>query len=430
MRQDISVIIPVYNVKKYLKDCLESVIHQSCSNIEIICVNDGSTDGSAEILREYQNRDARIQVVTQENRGLSEARNAGIKHANGEYICFLDSDDMLCVGALEKLYEQARWEELEILCYDAECIYESEELHKTQYKDFYYQRKKSYGQAVEGREIFADMVEDNAFCDAAWILFIKREWLLENDIWFWPGLIHEDCLFSFLCFMKAKRVTHTNERYYIYRIRENSIMTSRLGYGSVYGRLVCFHHILQTLYDEKLPGKYQKAVIQFAKWIKGNAKWIGSRLSGEELKKLEELPTLPRFELELMEVKPNPIDKSMYEKGFLCELDEAQTIVLYGAGKRGKKVLQYLRLRGYFNKVRNYVVSERGDNTVQLDGVRIEALDEGWTISKESLILVCIQGAGLFEVGVRLRDLEYRKVILVDENLVSVIYQAIKNEAE
>lgn len=100
----ISVIIPVYNVERYLSQCLESVIHQTWQNLEIIIVNDGSTDSSAKIIDEFANKDSRIIVMSQSNRGLSAARNTGILNATGDYIGFVDSDDWLELNAIENLY--------------------------------------------------------------------------------------------------------------------------------------------------------------------------------------------------------------------------------------------------------------------------------------------------------------------------------------
>ena len=99
-----SIIVPIYNVEKYVVDCLESILNQSNQDYEIICVNDGSTDLSGEIVKNYQkNYSEKIVYVEQENLGLSAARNAGIAVAKGEYICFVDSDDMLTDNALEVL---------------------------------------------------------------------------------------------------------------------------------------------------------------------------------------------------------------------------------------------------------------------------------------------------------------------------------------
>ena len=100
----ISVIVPVYNVEKYLRKCLDTIISQTFSDIEIICVNDGSTDNSRKILEEYKNKDYRIVIVDKKNGGLSSARNAGMKVARGEFISFIDSDDWIDETMLEKLY--------------------------------------------------------------------------------------------------------------------------------------------------------------------------------------------------------------------------------------------------------------------------------------------------------------------------------------
>ena len=104
----VSIIVPVYNIEKYLAKCLDSLINQTLEDIEIICVNDGSTDNSAEILNEYAQKDCRIKIINQDNAGLSAARNTGINAANGEYIGYVDSDDWIDLNFYEKLYNAAK----------------------------------------------------------------------------------------------------------------------------------------------------------------------------------------------------------------------------------------------------------------------------------------------------------------------------------
>ena len=101
----ISVIVPVYNVEKYLSECIESIIDQTYLDLEIILINDGSTDGSFDICKEYEKRDSRIKLIDKINGGLSSARNAGIDNASGAYLCFVDSDDCLEKDALMQLYQ-------------------------------------------------------------------------------------------------------------------------------------------------------------------------------------------------------------------------------------------------------------------------------------------------------------------------------------
>lgn len=107
MKPKVSIIVPVYNVEQYLSRCLDSIINQTFQNLEIICINDGSTDHSLQILEQYKEKDSRINVVNKENEGISKARNLGIKKATGEYLTFVDSDDWLELNFIEVLYEKA-----------------------------------------------------------------------------------------------------------------------------------------------------------------------------------------------------------------------------------------------------------------------------------------------------------------------------------
>ena len=125
----VSVIIPVYNVEKYLRQCLDSVVNQTLKDIEIICVNDGSTDNSLEILEEYASKDSRIKIITQENKGLAPARNTGIENTKGEYIFFLDSDDYLTkIEIIENLYQKALQTNADVIFSKSKVVTEGNDL--------------------------------------------------------------------------------------------------------------------------------------------------------------------------------------------------------------------------------------------------------------------------------------------------------------
>lgn len=113
----ISVIVPVYNVEKYLSECLNSILAQTFNDFEVICVNDGSTDRSSEILLQYAKKDKRIKVITQKNQGLSMARNNGLKEAGGEYVYFMDSDDAIHPQCLEIAYSLAEKQQADLICF-------------------------------------------------------------------------------------------------------------------------------------------------------------------------------------------------------------------------------------------------------------------------------------------------------------------------
>lgn len=120
----VSVIIPVYNVERYLREAIFSIINQSLNEIEIIIVNDGSTDSSFNIIKEFASKDQRIQIISNPNQGLSIARNLGIYRAIGEYIYFFDSDDLLDKDALRKCYNKCQSETLDFLFFDADAFSE------------------------------------------------------------------------------------------------------------------------------------------------------------------------------------------------------------------------------------------------------------------------------------------------------------------
>ncbi len=126
----ISIIMPVYNVERYLEDSIESIIKQTYHNIEVICINDGSTDSSLEILESYAKHDSRIRIISQENHGASSARNAGLKVATGEYVYFFDSDDTLKEDTLKLIIDEFNRYQSDIVLFDGTTIYETTELEE------------------------------------------------------------------------------------------------------------------------------------------------------------------------------------------------------------------------------------------------------------------------------------------------------------
>lgn len=215
-----SIIIPVYNVEQYLRDCLDSVLGQTLQDWEAICVNDGSTDNSEIILSEYATKDSRIKVVSKANGGLSSARNSGLEKAAGEYVLFLDSDDWLEVNALQAIANNIEDEDL--LCFNGRRYFEesrafeqadllAEESFSTGW-DYYCQN------ALKSRRFAFVCVVLRCY---------RRQYLLENGLHFKPGIYHEDNLFTPYACYYAKKTKVITDVLYNYRVRVSSIMTSR-----------------------------------------------------------------------------------------------------------------------------------------------------------------------------------------------------------
>lgn len=220
----VSVVIPVYNVEKYLQKCLDSVLAQTLKDIEIVCVNDGSTDDSRNILAEYVKKDNRIKVIDQLNQGQSVARNTGTAVATGKYIYFLDSDDWLEPDAMQSCFEIAEKNQLDEIIFDCITEYENEDLHSA----FHFKNKGTIpsGKAMPGEELFSRQVEAQEHMSCVWLRFLNRDFYLRSNLSFEPGIIHEDELFCVCCDVSAKRALFLSKRLYHYRLRKNSTVTA------------------------------------------------------------------------------------------------------------------------------------------------------------------------------------------------------------
>ena len=214
-----SIIIPVYNVEKYLRQCLDSVLAQTYPDWEAICVNDGSTDSSPAILKEYADKDKRIKVIHQSNMGVSGARNTGIRESQGDYLFFLDSDDWIDVEGLGRLSGVIEGED--VVCFNG-VVYEEN-------NDYYNQPDVLCNEEFEdGWSFYSKYACENRQFNftRVWNKCYRRIFLLKNDLWFYPGIYHDDNLFTPIVCYYAKRVKQISIPIYYYRIRAGSIMTT------------------------------------------------------------------------------------------------------------------------------------------------------------------------------------------------------------
>lgn len=218
----ISAIVPVYNTEKYLDECLNSIENQTLKDIEIICVNDGSTDNSLKILESHASRDDRIKIINQENQGVSVARNAGIEAATGEYISFIDSDDLLVDFAYDKGYENASRFGVDILEFGACDFFDGEDFAIPSYEHDY--SKVVVKKRDKGQEPFESL---GLGVDIVWDKLWKREFILNNNLRFCEGASRgEDTIFDYLSIpLTYKSVVDGNQLYCYRRNREGSLMT-------------------------------------------------------------------------------------------------------------------------------------------------------------------------------------------------------------
>ncbi|NLL79632.1 MAG: glycosyltransferase family 2 protein [Clostridiales bacterium] len=214
----ISVIIPIYNVEKYLVQCIESVLKQTYTQIEVILVNDGSTDHCPEICEKYAKLDERIVYISKQNGGLSDARNAGIEKARGEYLFFLDSDDYLHPEILERLFHGLMELDADISIANYECVTEDITPGEMEEESF----EKITGK--EGcRRIFTSK---GVLMTVAWGKLYRRK--LFQEVRYPKGKIHEDEFVTYRLLYDSANVAVTNEKLIYYRQRKDSIMDQRI----------------------------------------------------------------------------------------------------------------------------------------------------------------------------------------------------------
>ena len=217
MNPFISIIIPVYNTEKYISECVNSILSQTYKNFEIIIVDDGSTDNSLDIVKEYQKNYDNITVLHIENSGVSAARNIGIKHAKGEFLFFVDSDDILYDHSLSTFTKELTNDNIEVLIGGSDVTYHPYDKNSQYWgKDFISRSPK------QSFEIYAT----GNFIITPWNKLVKKSFIMEHDLFFEQGIINEDELWNFKLLFHAKTIKAFQKSTYIYRIRDNSIMST------------------------------------------------------------------------------------------------------------------------------------------------------------------------------------------------------------
>lgn len=227
----VSVVIPVYNTQDFVRQTLESIAGQTLREIEIVVVDDGSTDDSLPIVRGMAEADSRIRVFSQANQGQSVARNTGLEQSKGKYVYFMDSDDLLEAPALECCYRKCEENALDLVLFDADIFGDP-----GCFDPIYYHRTAGLEDKVyTGEELLERLMERYALRASVCLNFIRREYLSRTGLKFYPGIVHEDELFTFLCYVRAERAGIIPQVFFKRRFRGNSTMTARISRRNIRG---------------------------------------------------------------------------------------------------------------------------------------------------------------------------------------------------
>lgn len=282
MENKISIIIPIYNVEKYLRECLDSVYKLDLTNKEMILVNDGSTDSSLEIAKEYENKYKENTIlISQENKGLSGARNTGINNSNGEYIFFIDSDDFVDPVELEKFFEEG----LEI----------DQDMYVGNYYEYYDEKnikesictnKKQLVNKI-GLEMLEYLIKNSKYISVVWRTLYKRNFFEKNNLKFKEKLLHEDELFTLTALTYANKVGISDKLFYYYRLSNSNSITNNKTKKNYIHIMYILKELIKLKEINKIKNKYFDSILKGLYWnIVVNGKLKNKKIF-RELKKIK-----------------------------------------------------------------------------------------------------------------------------------------------
>ena len=263
----LSVIIPIYNVEKYIPQCLDSILNQAFKDFEIICVNDGSSDNSLSVLQSYKAKDDRIIIIDKKNEGSGIARNAGLSIAKGDYIYFIDGDDWVEENVFDKIIAKADELNTDILIFGGLSYYEGKGKKGGYSADKL--PKKYLNKVFSAKDIKKDIFK---FPSTAWTKLYKRDFLIKNNIKFQDIKVGQDQLPFFHSMIKAERIALLPENIYCYRKnRKGSAMTvkKKKNFSPIY----VFYGIEEMLKFENLLDEYKSVFV--GKYFSKATSWLG-----------------------------------------------------------------------------------------------------------------------------------------------------------
>lgn len=446
----VSILVPIYNVERYLRQCLDSIVNQTLRDIEVICINDGSTDGSLSIILEYASRDARVKVVDKPNSGYGHSMNIGLGLATGDYIGIVESDDFADAGMFEKMFDAAQSNDAEVVMSNFYHFWghsAAEEQFTENFKGSTYNR------------IISPMVERSLFfsMSAIWCGIYKRSFLANRGIRFLetPGASYQDTSFSFKVWTSAEKVYVVKDAFLHYR-RDN--MNSSVNSASKVF-CICDEYAEIERYLEQYPAKKAElAPIAFAKKFIAY-RWNYHRLlpafqyafllkMAEQFKLADQQGIIdPQYlsdadYMEVYEVVNHPdsyfrrtskelqddrlmsdstLNLQMYRQGFVDAVRQFKGAIIFGAGIIGKEIAQKLIEKENLNNLVCFAVSETSESQLHPLGIPVCALSELSDKAEDHVVLVAIKEQDQYEVINKLKALQFKNIVSVDFRLRSLL---------
>ena len=410
----ISVIIPVYNCEQYIEHCVDSALQQSIKDIEVICVDDGSKDRTANIINTITCRDSRVLLIQQENQGPGIARNNGIRKAKGEYIAFLDADDFyLDRNALENMYTLCESEKVDACGTN---IYILREGSIVEDSTLLYLKEKSKGSMIFN---YKDCQIDYGYCG----FIFKRKLVVDNNILFPNYIRFEDPVFLTQALFVAQKFGFIDSALYCYRApnqitKYNAHITIDLLKGLIDN--------LQFASNKGLDLLFKQTVKRLEEEYENTICYNIADSSIDILELLLKANSIIRKEYKSEDYVIVPLKKILCSlsdmrrytrKEILSKIKKSKRVFLYGAGKAAGDILRYLKTIDYGNKVNSIIVTSKENNPSKVENCKVIELGD-YQYEDDDLILVTITGIQKNNVVNQLNERGIAEVFVVDMRLL------------
>lgn len=373
-----SIVVPVYNVELYLAECLDSILNQDFCSMEVICVEDCSTDKSLQVLRKYEERD-RIRVIRHEkNKGLSEARNTGINHAKGEYILFVDSDDVLAHNAIAKLYDVIKEQQFDVVYFDYRKFVKIE----NGYEEVLHPHPYYTNEICDGKKYFCQSVAHGKLDSVVWRQLFRRNFLIDNNLSFKEGILHEDELFSFKASMKAKKIRNLDEVLYYYRQRQNSIMNVK-NEKHMCSLFIILLEILVYWKTNAFSSEVSECIGVYWKSLYDTYLLYKAYVNNDVSLEIGDVVDRSVYQIVTAQQGRKWLDVSELP---LDEIGKASFVVVYGAGRAAKQVAEYLFAKQI--SIEGFVVQEKEINPDYFCGIPVYGIDEYEPRTDDTTIII------------------------------------------
>ena len=384
----VSVIIPVLNCEKYLPQCIESVLSSTLDDVEVIVVDDGSTDRSASIAESYEG----VTTIRKSHSGCGGARNAGLDVSTGKYVYFLDSDDYISSSFLESIFRKAEADQLDGLLFNMTPIYESDEIERT-YATAYDSRYQliERNRVIDGRKMFAQLMKTNEYRAYVQRQLWRREFLVENDCVFPKSIGHQDESFTMCAILSSQRIECIDEDGLYRRYREGSIVVSTNPVVNYYDYFITYCVLARLALDRfgDIPEAKVLPIRIFLTMVANKGGFEAFPDAGL----FPDEDYLDAYAGYLLYKEISEGIESVDDEQ-LARIKKADAVYLYGAGNWGGRMHRLLAANDI--AVERVIVTDVQGNPLALNGTKIVGAQEALPgiVKASSVIVVCMMGAG------------------------------------